>query len=226
VNDQHAGAFSTEAPTVFLVDDDDDVRESLEGLLNSVGVQVRVFCHGQQLIAALEEGPLHGPACIVMDVRLRGASGLMVQQELTLRGIAHPVIFISGHGDIVMTVKAMKAGALNFLAKPVRAQDLLEAIAEAVEFDRTRIANATATRDIKERWLELTPRQRQVMHCVACGVPDREIAEELGITEITVRIYRGEGMRRLGSKDLDDFLSTAQMLGIIAGSSRRQASSG
>lgn len=226
VNDQRAGMSSTEAPTVFVVDDDDDVRESLEDLLKSVGVNVRAFSHGEALIDALEGGTLRGPACIVLDVRLRGASGLMVQQELSLRGIAHPVIFVTGHGDIVMTVKAMKAGALNFLAKPVRDQELLEAIAEAVELDRARIADATATRDIKERWLELTPRQRQVMRFVACGVPNCEIAQELGVTEITVRIYRGEGMRRLGTKDLDDFLSKAETLGIIAASAPHHAISG
>lgn len=223
VNDQRAGMSSEEAPTVFVVDDDDDVRESLEDLLKSAGVNVRAFSHGEALIDAFEGGTLRGPACIVLDVRLRGASGLMVQQGLSLRGIAHPVIFLTGHGDIVMTVKAMKAGALNFLAKPVRDQELLEAIAEAVELDRARISDATATRDINERWLELTPRQRQVMRFVACGVPNCEIAQELGVTEITVRIYRGEGMRRLGTRDLDDFLSKAETLGIIAASAPHHA---
>jgi FixJ family two-component response regulator len=216
LGDSRVGTLGAEAPTVFVVDDDDEVRESLEDLLKSVGVAVRVFSHGEALIDALSGATLPGPACIVLDVRLRGASGLMVQQELSLQGIAHPVIFITGHGDIVMTVKAMKAGALNFLVKPVRDQDLLEAIAEAVDLDRARIADASATRDIKERWLELTPRQRQVMRSVACGVSNCEIAQELGITEITVRIYRGEGMRRLGTKNLDDFLLQAEALGIIA----------
>ena len=220
MNDQHAETLSAGIPTVFVVDDDDDVRESLEELLRSVGMKSRAFSHGQALIGAFEGGTLHGPACIVLDVRLRGASGLMVQQELSLRGIAHPVIFITGYGDIEMTVKAMKSGAVNFLTKPIRDQDLLEAIAEAVDLDRTRMADATAAQNIMARWLELTPRQRQVMHFVACGVPSGEIAEELGISEITVRIYRGEGMRRLGTKSLGDFLSKAKMLGIIAGASR------
>ncbi|WP_199272368.1 response regulator transcription factor [Paraburkholderia acidisoli] len=216
MNVQPAGVAHFDAPTVFVVEDDDDVRESLEQLLRSVGMQANAFSGGEALIGAFEAEPISGPACIVLDVRLRGASGLMVQRELARRGIAHPVIFITGHGDIVMTVKAMKAGAVNFLTKPVRDQDLLEAIAEAVDLDRTRIAEELATQDIKNRWLELTPRQRQVMHFVACGMPNREIAEELGITEITVKIYRGEGMRRLGTRTLGEFLSKARMLGIAA----------
>ena len=224
MNDQHAKTVSTGIPTVFVVDDDDDVRASLEHLLRSVGMKSMAFSHGQALMGAFEGGTLHGPACIVLDVRLCGASGLMVRQELSLRGIAHPIIFITGHGDIEMTVKAMKSGAVNFLTKPVRDQDLLDAIAEAVDLDRTRIAYASATENIMERWLELTPRQRQVMHFVACGVPIGEIAEELGISEITVRIYRGEGMRRLGTKSLGDFLAKAKLLGMIAGPSHRPAS--
>jgi FixJ family two-component response regulator len=224
VSDKHAVTHSVETPTVFLVDDDDDVRESLEQLLRSVGMKASAFSRGEALIDAFESGTIRSPACIVLDVRLRGASGLMVQQALSQRGIAHPVIFITGHGDVVMTVKAMKAGAVNFLTKPVRDQDLLEAIAEAVDLDRRRIADVTAAQDVRSRWLELTPRQRQVMHFVACGASNREIADELGITEITEKIYRGEGMRRLGTKTLSEFLSKAEMLGIIDGASREPPS--
>jgi FixJ family two-component response regulator len=215
VNDEHVKTRATEMPTVYVVDDDDDVRESLEQLLKSAGMKTIVFPRGEALIDAFESGSIRGPACIVLDVRLRGLSGLMVQKELSQRGVAHPVIFITGHGDIVMTVKAMKAGAVNFLTKPIRDQDLFEAIAEAIELDRTRIAEATATENLKDRWLELTPRQRQVMHFVASGMPNRTIAEELGIAEITVKIYRGEGMRRLGTKTLSEFLEKAKMLGIV-----------
>jgi FixJ family two-component response regulator len=195
VNDEHATFGSADVPTVYVVDDDDDVRESLEQLLKSAGMRTFAFPSGEALIATLGAGGGSGPACIVLDVRLRGLSGLMVQKELSQRGVAHPVIFLTGHGDIVMSVKAMKAGAVNFLTKPVRDQDLFEAIAEAVGLDRARIADARATDDLKDRWLELTPRQRQIMQLVATGVPNRTIAHELGIAEITVRTYRGEGMR-------------------------------
>jgi FixJ family two-component response regulator len=221
VNDEHAGIGSADAPTVYVVDDDDDVRGSLELLLKSAGMRTIVFPSGEALIDTFEGGSRRGPACIVLDVRLRGLSGLMVQKELSQRGVAHPVIFITGHGDIMMSVKAMKAGAVNFLTKPIRDQDLFEAIAEAVGLDRARIADAAATEDLKDKWLELTPRQRQIMQLVACGIPNRTIAEELGIAEITVRSYRGEGMRRLGAKALSEFLEKARMLGIATESSRR-----
>jgi FixJ family two-component response regulator len=221
VNDEHARICSADVPTVYVVDDDDDVRDSLEQLLKSAGMRVVVFPSGEALIETFEGGGSRGPACIVLDVRLRGLSGLMVQKELSQRGVAHPVIFITGHGDIVMSVKAMKAGAINFLTKPIRDQDLFEAIAEAVDLDRTRIADAMANGDLKDRWHELTPRQRQIMQLVASGVPNRTIAEDLGIAEITVKTYRGEGMRRLGVKTLSDFLEKARMLGIVTEPSRR-----
>jgi FixJ family two-component response regulator len=221
VNDEPVAVRSVDVPAVFVVDDDSDVRESLEQLLKSVGMKASVFARGEALIDALERaGSIDGPVCIVLDVRLQGLSGLMVQQELSRRGISYPVIFVTGHGDIVMTVKAMKAGAVNFLTKPVRDQDLLEAIAEAIDLERMRIADETSTQDLKARWLELTPRQRQVMRLVAYGLPDGEIADELGITEITAKIYRSEGMRRLGTKTLCAFVAKAKILGIIAGASQ------
>lgn len=221
MNDEHARICSADVPTVYVVDDDDDVRESLEKLLKSAGMRAIAFSSGEALIDTFAGSGSRGPACILLDVRLRGLSGLMVQKELAQRGVAHPVIFITGHGDIVMSVKAMKAGAINFLTKPVRDQDLFEAIAEAVDVDRARIADATATGEFKDHWLELTPRQRQIMQLVANGVPNRTIAEELGIAEITVKTYRGEGMKRLGVKTLGDFLEKARMLGLIVEPSRR-----
>ena len=224
MNDEQDRTASVDVPTVYIVDDDDDVRESLEQLLKSAGMKTMVFPSGEALIDTFEgassRGNGRGPACIVLDVRLRGLSGLMVQKELLQRGVAHPVIFLTGHGDIVMSVKAIKAGAINFLTKPVRDQDLFEAIAEAVDLDRTRIADATAIGNLRDRWLDLTPRQRQIMQLVAGGVPNRTIAEELGIAEITVKIYRGEGMRRLGTKTLSEFLAKARMLGIVSEPSR------
>jgi FixJ family two-component response regulator len=205
----------SETPTIFVVDDDEDMRDSLRQLLKSVGMKTSVFSRGEALIEALTNGPVNdGPACIVLDVRLKGLSGLMVQQELSKHRVPHPVIFITGHGDIVMTVKAMKAGAVDFLTKPVRDQDLLEAIAEAVEQDRSRLANAAVFQDLRSSWLELTPRQKQVMHCIARGMQIRQIAEELGVSEITVKIYRGESMKRLGVKTLAEFLQKAKLLGL------------
>ncbi len=204
-----------DAPTVFIVDDDEDMRDSLRQLLRSVGMQTSVFAHGEALIETLKNGPIgEGPACIVLDVRLKGLSGLLVQQELSRRGVPHPVIFITGHGDIVMTVKAMKAGAVDFLTKPFRDQDLLEAIAEALEQDRVRLANASVFQDLRDRWLELTPRQKQVMQCIARGMLIQEIAGELGVTEITAKIYRGESMKRLGVKTLAEFLQQAKLHGL------------
>lgn len=205
---------NSETPMVFIVDDD-DVRESLRQLLRSVGMRTSVFSRGEALIEALKDGPIDGgPACIVLDVRLKGLSGLMVQQELARRRVHHPVVFITGHGDIVMTVKAMKAGAVDFLTKPLRDQDLLEAIAEAVDRDRSRLANAAVLDGLRGSWLGLTPRQREVMHRIARGMVIREIATELGVSEITVKIYRGESMKRLGAKTLAEFLQKAKLLGI------------
>jgi FixJ family two-component response regulator len=214
VNDDLTGRHTDRAaPTVYVVDDDDDVRESLRQLLKSAGLNPSTFARGEALIDALRDTPVtRGPACIVLDVRLKGLSGLMVQQELVRHGIRHPIIFITGHGDIVMTVKAMKAGAVDFLTKPLRDQDLLDAIAEAVNQDRLRLAAASDVQDIRERWRQLTPRQKQVMQEIANGKPAAKIADELGVSEITVRVYRGEGMKRLGVETIADFLQLAKRL--------------
>lgn len=215
MNGNLAERASCEAPTVFVVDDDEDMRDSLGQLLRSVGMQANIYSYGEALIEALTNGPVSkGPACIVLDVRLKGLSGLMVQQELSRRSVPHPVIFITGHGDIVMTVKAMKAGAVDFLTKPLRDQDLLEAIAEAVEQDRLRLCNASALQDLRDCWLALTPRQKQVMQCLARGMPVSHIADELGVSEITVKIYRGESMKRLGARTLTEFFQKAKLLGL------------
>lgn len=215
MNGNLAGQHATENPTVFIVDDDEDMRDALQQLLRSVGTKASVFSNGEALIEALKDGPLNdAPACIVLDVRLKGQSGLMVQQELARRGVSHPVIFLTGHGDIVMTVKAMKAGAVDFLTKPLRDQDLLDAIAEAISLDRLRLADASALQDLQDRWIELTPRQKQVMHRIARGMLNGQIAGELGVSEITVKIYRGEGMKRLGVKTLGEFIQKAKLLGL------------
>jgi FixJ family two-component response regulator len=215
VDDDLSAAGNGSVPTVFVVDDDEDVRESLHMLLKSAGLNARTFSRGETLIDALQDrSATKGPACIVLDVRLKGLSGLLVQQELARHGIMHPIIFITGYGDIVMTVKAMKAGAVDFLTKPLRDQDLLDAIAEAVSQDRSRLADASTVEIIRERWRQLTPRQRQVMHQIANGKVARQIADELGVSEITVRVYRGEGMKRLGVETLSDFLQLAKRLGL------------
>jgi FixJ family two-component response regulator len=215
VDDDFPGSADGSVPIVFVVDDDEDVRESLHQLLKSAGLSACTFSRGEALIDALKDGPARkGPACIVLDVRLKGLSGLLVQQELARHGIMHPIIFITGYGDIVMTVKAMKAGAVDFLTKPLRDQDLLDAIAEAVNQDRLRLADASTVENIRERWRQLTPRQRQVMHQIADGKVVRQIADELGVSEITVRVYRGEGMKRLGVESVSDFLQLAKRLGL------------
>ncbi|MGF6771834.1 FixJ family two-component response regulator [Paraburkholderia sp. GAS199] len=208
------GQTSASAPTVFVVDDDEDVRDSLHQLLRSAGLRPNVFSHGEALIDELKDRPVKdGPACILLDVRLRGLSGLMVQQELARRGIPHPVIFISGYGDISMTVKAMKAGAVDFLTKPFRHQDVLDAIAEAVHLDRSRRADAQPLQAFEARWLKLTPRKQQVMRRLAGGMVTDQIAVELGLSEVTVKVYRGECMKSLGVKSIAEFADNAKRLG-------------
>ncbi|WP_414710033.1 response regulator transcription factor [Pseudorhodoplanes sp.] len=198
-------------PTVLVVDDDEMVREALAGLFRSVGLQVLSFPTAADLWRA--ERP-DAACCLVLDVRLPGVSGLDFQGELAKANINIPVIFITGHGDIPMTVRAMKAGAVDFLAKPFRDQDMLDAVTAALERDRKRRESEMAASDVKARFETLTPREREVMVHVTAGLMNKQVAGQLGVSEITVKIHRGQAMRKMGAKSLADLVRMAELLGV------------
>jgi len=200
-------------PTVIVVDDDQSVREALQGLLRSVGLAALLFGSVREFLAA----PLpQGPRCLVLDVRLPGQSGLDLQDELHRAGCSLPIIFITGHGDIPMSVRAMKAGAVEFLAKPFRDQDLLDAIQVALERDGAQRADDVALAEFKQRFESLTPRERQVLALVATGMLNKQIAGEIGVTEITVKVHRGQVMKKMGARSLVDLVRMADRLGVTA----------
>ena len=195
---------------VFVVDDDPSMRRSLESLIRSVGYDVRLFSSAQEFMQA---APPHAPGCLVLDVRLPGMSGLTFQQELTKAGIALPVIFITGHGDVPMTVRAMKAGAAEFLTKPFDDQVLLDAIHAAIERDRARRRDAASLAALKARYDELTQRERQVMKLVVAGRVNKQIAAELGLSLVTVKVHRGQVMRKMLAKSVAELVRMADGLG-------------
>jgi len=198
-------------PIVFVIDDDASMREALSGLLRSVGLRVEVFGSAPEF---LESKLADTISCLLLDIRLPGLSGLDFQAELTKAGIHIPIIFMTGHGDIPMTVKAMKAGAVDFLGKPFRDQDMLDAVARAIDHDRRRRAEAKALSGVQDRFATLTPREREVLAFVAAGLMNKQIAAEIGIAEITVKIHRGNVMKKMGAKTLADLVRMAETLGI------------
>jgi FixJ family two-component response regulator len=200
--------------TVVVVDDDFSVRESLESLLRSVGYEVRLFA---SVIDYLASPPVSGAFCLVLDIRLPGQSGLDLQSELARTGEHPQIIFITGHGDIPMTVRAMKAGAVEFLAKPFRDQDLLDAIQEALRRDRERIAGETIERGLKARFDSLSSREREIMAQVTTGLLNKQIAAAVGLSEITVKVHRGHLMRKMGAKSLAALVRMADRLGLSRG---------
>jgi FixJ family two-component response regulator len=196
---------------VFVIDDDESTRRSLATLLRSVGLDARVFSSPQEFTRA--ERP-DAPGCLVLDVRLPGMSGLAFQEQLAKAGIGLPIIFITGHGDVPMTVRAMKAGAVEFLTKPFDDQVLLDAIHGAIERDRGRRRDAAQLAEVQARYRELTEREREVFRLVIAGRLNKQIATELGLAVVTVKVHRGQVMRKMVAKSVVDLARMADQLGI------------
>jgi FixJ family two-component response regulator len=193
---------------VYVVEDDVSVREALRNLLRSVGLNVETFSSAEEFLAS---GCL-GPGCLVLDVRLRGLSGLDLQRRLAENHCAIPIVFITGHGDIQMSVKAIKAGAIEFLTKPFRDQDLLDAVRQAIERDQQARSRENEIAELRERHESLTPREQEAMQYVVRGLANKQIAAELGITEPTVKLHRGRLMHKMGARSLADLIRMAEKL--------------
>ena len=198
-------------PVVFVIDDDPSVRDALAGLLRSVGLEVQSFVSAQEFLQSKRPD---APGCLVLDVRLPGRSGLDFQRELAESGIHLPIVFITGHGDIPMSVRAIKAGAIEFLTKPFHDQELLDAIQLGIERDRSRRRDAAATARLHQRFASLTPREREIMGLVVSGRMNKQIASDLGVSEITVKVHRGQVMRKMRAQFLAELVRMADRLGL------------
>jgi len=209
---------SQSGPIVYVVDDDADVRDGLQSLFESVGLKCRVF---DSTTAFLQSELPDEVRCLVLDVRLPGMSGLDFQAELSKAQARIPIIFISGHGDVPMSVKAMKAGAVEFLTKPVREQDLLDAVRAALDIDRARHEQESTMQALRAQYQSLSAREREVMALVVSGLMNKQAAAEIGISEVTVKVHRHNIMKKLGARSLAELVRTADSLGVPRSRSKR-----
>jgi FixJ family two-component response regulator len=199
----------SDQPIVVVIDDDESVLESLCGLLETISLKVALF---RSVEAFLSVKPPVLPSCIVLDVRLPGASGFELQKQLVAADVDTPIVFITGHGDIPMSVRAMKAGAIEFLSKPFREQELLDAVRQGIEHHRARTAQRRAWVQIRERFSGLTDREKQIMILLARGRVSKQIAGQLGVSEVTVRVHRSQIMQKMGARSLADLVRIADRL--------------
>lgn len=205
---------NSQAPIVYIVDDDDGMRRALANLLDALDVDARCFASAEQFLAAERSS---APGCLILDVRLPGIGGLQFQDELRKAGVLLPVIFITAHGDIPMSVRAMKAGAVEFLPKPFRDQDLIDAVQLALARDRERLETERESAEVRANYMTLTAREREVLHLAASGLMNKQIAAELGLAEITVKIHRSNISRKMEARSIVDLVNMLQTLNLEGG---------